>query len=145
MIYINPLVDGIGSASWLELAWSLVCIVGAAYGYTAWRFMRQREALMWRRGLNGANEIQARKNVRDELGRMVTSMIYLVIGGAAMLTPSRTDQTAQTALVSLVLAGGFIGAQVYNVWLSVLARRDNYRVLNLVLGESARPKRRGKR
>lgn len=140
----NPVVSGIGTASWVELVWITTCLLGLGYGVAAWRFMRQRRDLMRHRGINGANEIQATMNVRNEVGRVVTSGIYLVVGLGAMLTPPRPDFTARTGAVTVVLAGGLIVAQVYNVWLSVKARRDNYRVLELVVGESARPKRRGK-
>lgn len=114
-----------------EALWTLGALVGALINLWAYHDASVDLIALRVRGLNGAREIVARANVRNELLRTCIQLVFLLIGVIAMGEPPANPATPVTAL-GVVITGGLIAAEIVLVTKALLDRRDRRRVIALL-------------
>lgn len=81
------MVDGIGSASFLEIIWTAIAAFGTVHlGYLWWQALLD-ERYLKRRGVNGIRSVVARMGVRSEFTALCVMIVFLGLGVLAMFTP----------------------------------------------------------
>lgn len=119
--------NGIGTASWIEIAWTAGTIIGLLAN--AWGLgdaIADRNFLR-AGGLNGRRELVARWHVQLNAGLLYVQTAFLVAGVTAMLTPPAPSQGQR--LVRAITELMLLSAEPVLVGLALQSRRYRGRVL----------------
>jgi 4-hydroxybenzoate polyprenyltransferase len=108
------LQDVLGNFSTVELAWTLIALLGMAVA-----FVNGREAIVDYQALEGkrnGRRVVAIGNIRRETIRIFADLVFLAVGIYAGLTPANPAATFTGLLVTLALVIGSLGFNL-NSWL----------------------------
>lgn len=115
---------GVGTASWLEIAWTLVALAGFIHVLYMAYYWHQTLAYIRAERLNGARVVSARGHRRAKLIFAWIMFVFIVIGITAMLAPSPAGDNRPT-ITGIALTIGFISISIA-INVEVIFRRRDY-------------------
>lgn len=119
--------DGVGTASWIEIAWTAGTIIGLLANAWGLGDAIADKSFLRNAGLNGRRAVVARWHVELNAGLLYVQLAFLVAGITAMLTPPAPTNSRQIArsVTELML----LSAEPVLVGLAIQAHRYRGRVL----------------
>lgn len=125
-----------GTASVLEIAWTLVAMVGlvqTARNYKECAMdldaLRSMKDFAW----VGPRHIVARNNIRHQMQNGCIFLVFLVIGAVSMTQAPRDGSNAPPTLGAVVLAAGLIALECLMMINSVKDARDRHRTMDFII------------
>lgn len=116
-----------GTASLIEIAWTLLAAIGALYHMRGVHDAGGDLSFLKRAGLNGRRRVVALRNLRSEITRLFVKTIFFGVGVVALVTPP-PERTSNTT-ASLIAGVGLVLALLALTFDSFLERQDRETLL----------------